>query len=96
MGSSSVGYELSTALFLLGMTQTDLARAAGISHKHINQVIHGRARLTAEKAVEIEWVLMQRAQSYTGTVPLPELSAERWMELDVRRQVGEARLARVT
>jgi HTH-type transcriptional regulator/antitoxin HigA len=40
-----------------GMTQTDLARRLGVSHKHINQVINGVATISPTLALGLEKVL---------------------------------------
>ncbi|MDH5670218.1 MAG: HigA family addiction module antitoxin [Nitrospira sp.] len=50
------GRTLQETIDALGMGQRDLATRAGLSHKHINQIIHGVAPLTYETAVRLEQV----------------------------------------
>ena len=36
-----------------GLSVTELAAAAGLSRKHVSNIIHGRASITAETAVRL-------------------------------------------
>lgn len=51
------GETLADLLDEQGMTQTELARRLGVSLKHVNQVIHGAAPISAELALGLEKVL---------------------------------------
>ena len=50
------GRTLQETMDTLGMGQRDLATRAGLSSKHINQIIQGSAPLTYETAVRLEQV----------------------------------------
>lgn len=50
------GEELARVLEALGMSQIQLAKATGLSTKHINQIISGKAALTYETAIKLETV----------------------------------------
>jgi addiction module HigA family antidote len=49
-----------------GITVTELAAAAGLSRKHISDIIHGRAGITAETAVRLGRVLGTSAGMWLG------------------------------
>ena len=49
----SPGEAVQSILDVIGMSQTDLARRADISLKHVNQIINGRAVLHADVAVAL-------------------------------------------
>jgi addiction module HigA family antidote len=67
---------LSATLATLGMTQAELARQTGISTKHINQVLKGKAGLGVEMASALERV--------TG------LPKQRWLHAEANRLAGPA------
>lgn len=48
------GAELRRVLEAMGMSQADLARATGLSAKHVNQVCQGTAALSYETAIKLE------------------------------------------
>jgi HTH-type transcriptional regulator/antitoxin HigA len=50
------GHSLRSTLTTLGMTQADLAARAGLSLKHVNQIVQGLAPLTHETALSFEKV----------------------------------------
>lgn len=50
------GEELARVLTALGISQTQLAKAVGLSTKHINQIISGKAALSYETALKLESV----------------------------------------
>lgn len=50
------GAELARVLDALGMSQIQLAKATGLSTKHVNQIISGKAALTYETAIKLEAV----------------------------------------
>lgn len=49
-----VGELLRQELSVAGVTQATLARELGLTAKHINQLVQGRARLSVDVAVRIE------------------------------------------
>ena len=49
-----------------GITITDLAAAAGLSRKHVSDIIHGRAEITAETAVRLGRALGTSAGMWLG------------------------------
>ncbi len=55
------GSTLEEALEERSMTQAELARRTGLSAKHINQIVNGKAPLSPETAVRLEEVLGIRA-----------------------------------
>ncbi len=61
----------------LGLSQNRLGREMGISPRRINEIVHGRRRLTADTAL--------RLSRYFGT------SAEFWMNLQSRYELEMAR-----
>src|SRR6266545_1752937 len=60
-----------------GMSQAELARRAGLSAKHVNQIVLGTAALSAETALRLERVI---------GVP-----ADVWTELEADYQVAQTR-----
>lgn len=64
--------------------QTTFAREANLSVKHVNSVVHGKARMTPVFALAAEEVLW-KSKGW--------MSAEKWMQLQVRFDLYEARLA---
>lgn len=48
------GEELARVLTALGMSQIQLAKAIGLSTKHVNQIISGKAALSYETAIKLE------------------------------------------
>ncbi len=59
-----------------GITITDLAAAVGLSRKHVSDIIHGRAGITAETAVRFARVF--------GTTP------ELWLNLQNKVDLYDA------
>jgi HTH-type transcriptional regulator / antitoxin HigA len=51
------GATLSETIKLNGMSQSELAIRAGLSEKHVNQIIRGKAPITQDTAVSLERVL---------------------------------------
>ncbi|HEY1430946.1 MAG TPA: HigA family addiction module antitoxin [Stellaceae bacterium] len=64
----SVPGEILAELYLepRGITITDLAAAAGLSRKHVSDIIHGRAGITAETAVRLGRALGTSAGMWLG------------------------------
>lgn len=60
------GETLRETLESIGMTQTDLARRAELSTKHVNQIIQGEAPITPETAVALERVTRVPARIWNG------------------------------
>lgn len=60
------GETLAEVLASLGMSQTDLARRMGRPIKTINEIIQGKAAITADTALELERVLEVRASTWCG------------------------------
>lgn len=77
--ASVPGDSLRETLDALHMTQADLAERAGLSTKHVNQIIQGVASITPETALALERV--------TGA------PATFWTNLDTRYQLMRAREA---
>lgn len=69
------------ALVLAGISQAALARATGLTAKHINQLAMGWVPFSVDVALRLESAL-------------PALSAEDLMVAQARAQVRAARLAR--
>ena len=46
----------------LGISQVDLARKIGVSYPRVNEVIHGKRRLTPDTALRLERLLGMEAQ----------------------------------
>ena len=59
----SAGDAIGALLKYRGMTQTELARRMQRPLKTINEIIHGKARLTEETALQIETHLQTSAES---------------------------------
>lgn len=59
--ASPPGDTIEDALEELGLTQKELAERMGVSKKHVNLLINGRANITAETAVMLESVLGEPA-----------------------------------
>lgn len=76
---SEAGDYLRGAIDMCGFGQAWLARTAGLSPKHVNQLVKGRAMFSADVAVRIE-----RA--------LPTVSAMDLMVMQAREQVRARRL----
>jgi plasmid maintenance system antidote protein VapI len=74
--SDSVGEMLQQGLDDAGMSQALLAYGTGLSAKHINWLIKGRARLSVEVAVRIEMML-------------PDISAEALLIAQVRQELAD-------
>ncbi len=69
--ASAPGETLSETLNALGMSQTELARRINRPIKTINEIIQGKAAITAETALQLEQVLripasfwLKREQQY--------------------------------
>ena len=62
----------------MGMTQAEFARRTGLSAKHVNRVVKGKATFGPEVAIRFERV--------TG------VSARLWLTLQADYQLGQARL----
>jgi addiction module HigA family antidote len=60
------GETLAEVLADRGMSQAELARRAGLSAKHVNQVVLGAASITAETALRLERVTGVPAQVWTN------------------------------
>lgn len=73
----SPGETLSEVLTDRGMSQAELARRAGLSTKHINQIISGAASLSAETAVKIEFVTGVPAQLWTALEAVHQVAQTR-------------------
>ena len=71
------GHTILETLAALGMTQTELARRMKRPIKTINEIIHGKAAITAETAIQLEKVL--RAPAHF------------WMALDTNYRLQKAR-----
>jgi len=66
-----------------GVSQALLAYRTGISTKHINLVLQGKARLSVDVAVQIQ-------------AAVPGISAEGLLLLQLREELAEARRRRVS
>ena len=75
--ATSAGDFLLNIIEQLGMTQADLAARTGLSTKHINQIVRGRATISPETATQFE---------YSTGVP-----AETWATLDARHHALAAK-----
>lgn len=64
--ATSPGDTLADTLAGLGMSQTDLARRMGRPIKTINEIIQGKAAITADTALELERVLEVPASFWCG------------------------------
>lgn len=60
------GETLTEVLAERGMSQAELARRAGLSAKHVNQIVLGAASITAETALRLERVTGVPAQVWTN------------------------------
>jgi addiction module HigA family antidote len=60
------GETLTEVLTERGMSQAELARRAGLSAKHVNQIVLGAASITAETALRLERVTGVLAQVWTN------------------------------
>lgn len=76
---SAPGETLSETLSSLGMSQTELARRMGRPVKTINEIIQGKAAITAETALQLEQVL--------------RIPASFWLKREQQYQESLARLA---
>ncbi|MGZ4659843.1 MAG: helix-turn-helix transcriptional regulator [Arthrobacter sp.] len=72
---------LRQALVLAGISQAALARATGLTTKHVSQLATGKVPFSVDVALRMESVL-------------PTLSAEELMVSQARAQVRAARMAR--
>ena len=59
------GVTLRSTLAAKGMTQADLATRAGLSLKHVNQIVQGAAPITPETALALEKVTGVPARSWS-------------------------------
>jgi HTH-type transcriptional regulator/antitoxin HigA len=73
----SPGETLSEVLSARGMSQAELARRAGLSTKHINQIVSGAASLSAETAVKLEFVTGVPAQLWTALEAVHQVAQTR-------------------
>lgn len=71
------GETLGEALDERGMSQAEFARRTGLSAKHVNLIIKGKAGYSAEVAIRMERVL--------------GISAEFWMNLQANHELDLAR-----
>ena len=71
------GEHLKDFLESLDLSQAELAKRAGVSQKHINQIIAGKVGITSEIALAFEQVLGG--------------GAEMWINLDARYRLAQAR-----
>jgi addiction module HigA family antidote len=63
---SPPGETLKETLKVLGISQADLARRAGLSTKHVNQIIQGMAILSPETSILLERVTGLRAEVWNS------------------------------
>jgi len=77
---SAPGETLSETLDALGMAQSELARRMGRPVKTINEIIQGKAAITAETALQLEQVL--------------RIPASFWLKLEQQYREFLARLAK--
>lgn len=82
------GRTLQETIDTLGMGQRDLATRAGLSPKHINQIIQGSAPLTCETAVRLEQVTGVPARMWNNLEAnyreqLAKLSEQKRLESDL-------------
>ncbi len=76
---SAPGETLAETLSALGMSQTELARRMGRPVKTVNEIIQGKAAITAEIALQLEKVL--------------KVPASFWLKMEYYYQEFLARLA---
>lgn len=81
MGGPYAGAALRSALRAARISQAALARATGISTKHINQLTRDYVPLTVDVAVRIEEAV-------------PAISAEQLLVMQVREQLATRRCQR--
>lgn len=78
------GAVLRRYLDALGASQAELARAAGVSAKHLSQLVTGQVPMSADIAVRLEKALHATA--------LRRWRAEQWMAMQGHYDVEMARL----
>ena len=78
---TAVADALRAALNLEGVSQAQLARATGLTTKHVNQLMTGKVALSVDVALRMEAVI-------------PRLSAENLMISQAREQVRAAKAAK--
>jgi antitoxin HigA-1 len=71
----------------LGLTQHRVAVAVGVPPRRINEIVHGKRRITADTAL--------RLARYFGTSDLFWLNLQTRYDLEVERDVLGAALARI-
>lgn len=76
------GIAIQEALYATDRTQSDLARAVGISQKHLSQIVTGKTGFSAEVALKIEEALGLSALG---------LTAESLMQAQAEWNVARAR-----
>jgi HTH-type transcriptional regulator/antitoxin HigA len=79
-----VGLEIRRQLEEIGMTQVDFARRMGLSTKHVNLLLSGKARVTVPVALGMEKVLGVRADFYIGM-------RDEWELWQLRNMSGEGK-----
>jgi HTH-type transcriptional regulator/antitoxin HigA len=73
----SPGAVIQHNLLSLGMTQAEFARRMGLSVKHVNRMIRGRAGFSPEVALGMEYVL--------------GIKAEEWMRMQADYRLAKVR-----
>ena len=76
------GEVLGEYLDSLGMTQRDLSARTGLTPKTINEIIQGKAPITAETALKLERVLGRPAHFWQNLESLYQAAREREREQD--------------
>ena len=71
------GESLKETLEAIGMSQTELARRMGRPKKTINEILHGKAAITADTALQLERVL--------------GVTSKFWLNLEANYQMVKAR-----
>jgi plasmid maintenance system antidote protein VapI len=74
--ADQLGEVLQHELDAAGVSQAWLARQTGLTTKHINQIIMGRARLSVDVAVRIE-------------MAMPAISAEGLLITQIRQEIAD-------
>ena len=86
------GQLLSRVLAAMGMSQVELARRVGLTTKHVNQVIKGKAGISATSAVRLEQITSVPAEKWMTAQMLHDLAVAREAERD-RGDLDEQRRA---
>jgi len=95
------GESLRDSIEILGITQLELAKRIGISKKVINEIINGKAPITAETAVKLETIIdvpasfwLKLQSNFEETVARLELEKVTDLELEIAKNIPYTELAK--